>query len=251
MLSAHRERLGEVDAGEYSQTRGSTRSVAVMGIFRKALDLVLTEARHLVWHNLELGRVSFTSITPIDEPCHRLVEYLNAHPFRFQVHGTSSHSVTYSLVDRSTQTTWVTCSFQSSPNGTTMEVVVSRTGSHLLGLLLLSVLVLALRKDAIPFVTFVVGGATLMRFGRKMRVEFIAEGAAAAVGLTNRYSAFTGPPCPVCGKALLSSATRQCLNCHASWHGQASVGASSAREMGASSSKESQVASSTPTPETP
>lgn len=29
-----------------------------------------------------------------------------------------------------------------------------------------------------------------------------------------------GPPCPKCGEPLISDASRQCLTCHASWHGR-------------------------------
>jgi hypothetical protein len=34
---------------------------------------------------------------------------------------------------------------------------------------------------------------------------------------------FDGPPCPHCGKALASLRAKQCLHCHADWHGAASL----------------------------
>ena len=33
------------------------------------------------------------------------------------------------------------------------------------------------------------------------------------------HSRFDGPPCPLCGKALASLRAKQCLHCHADWHG--------------------------------
>ena len=32
---------------------------------------------------------------------------------------------------------------------------------------------------------------------------------------------FPGPPCPHCGGPLASSRAKQCLHCHANWHGSA------------------------------
>lgn len=182
------------------------------------MNTLLKWMRVLVWNRAEIGRFSFSSEDAPGELRARLLNHLNAHSFRFQLEEATDDSVTYSDSPFRRGSAGVVCRFRSSAGGTTMEIVVSRTETLLPFVLLVVGSIFLLPALVGPALVWTVAVLAARYFTRTFTARGVADQAAEAAGIARPSIDFDGPPCPYCGKPLLSDATRQCLTCHASWH---------------------------------